>query len=221
MLPELKQYADLAYANHDTIQNTYDCAMAAINKGIEGVFVECGVAAGSQIGVMGHVCRLTGDKRKIYAYDSYEGIPLAGPNDTEQPGVGPLPNNHQFPPNLLVSSGITVHNLPAVQHNIGKRWGLDINQYVFVKGWFQNTVPINNIDKIALLRLDGDLYDSTRVCLEYLHPKVQRGGYVIIDDYALSGARKAVTEYFEKHKLICSITPVDRNKPEVHWYEVL
>jgi hypothetical protein len=46
------------------------------------------------------------------------------------------------------------------------------------------------------LRLDGDLYESTEICLKYLYPKVSVGGVVIIDDYALDGAKMAVCDYF-------------------------
>lgn len=223
MLPELKTYASLAYSNEDTIQNTYDLAYRAINDGIEGDFVECGVAAGSQIGVMGHVCRLLNSNKKIYAYDSYKGIPLAGPNDTDQPGVGPLDPNRPMPNDLrelLVSSGVTSHGLDVVMGNILTRWGLNIKQYEFVEGWFQDTLPFNNIEKISLLRLDGDLYESTKVCMEYLHPKVQRGGFVIIDDYALAGAKKAVHEYWDKHGLNYDLIPVRPQDKEVHWYQI-
>jgi O-methyltransferase len=80
-----------------------------------------------------------------------------------------------------------------------EEWSIDPGQLVYHKGWFQNTLPTDApqlFDRgIALLRLDGDLYESTKVCLRYLHPLVAEGGYVIVDDYALTGCRKAVTEY--------------------------
>lgn len=223
MLDELKTYADLAYSNVDTIQNTYDLACKAIVNGVEGDFVECGVAAGSQIGVMGHVCKKLSSPKKIYAYDSYQGIPLAGQFDADQPGVGPVDPNRALPTDpreLLVSSGITVHGLDVVKDNIGKRWRLMIENYVFVEGWFQDTVPVNTIDKISLLRLDGDLYDSTKVCLDHLHHKVQKGGFVIIDDYALVGARKALHDFWEEHNLNYELVAVRPLEKEVHWYQI-
>jgi O-methyltransferase len=102
-----------------------------------------------------------------------------------------------------------------------ERWNLDLNMYEFVVGWFENTIPLNNINKISLLRLDGDLYSSTKVCLDNLHHKVQKGGYVIVDDYALAGARKAVHEYFENNKLNYELIPVNPLIKEVHWYQVI
>jgi O-methyltransferase len=67
------------------------------------------------------------------------------------------------------------------------------------KGWFQDTLPIDSaeIDKIAILRLDGDWYESTKICLDYLYEKIVPRGFIIFDDYGLySGCKKAVDEFF-------------------------
>ena len=74
------------------------------------------------------------------------------------------------------------------------------------------------IKSISILRLDGDLYESTKVCLEYLYPKVTKGGFVIIDDYEnLDGCRKAVHEYLEKHNLHPTIKKVKDGKGPIYW----
>ena len=224
MLPELQKYANVAYSNLDTIQNTYDLSVAALQ--VEGDFVECGVAAGAQIGVMGHVLQKFNSNKRIYAFDSYQGIPLAGKFDDQQPGIGALDPNRYVPENtreLLKSSGITVHSLANVRQNIGNNWRLDINKYNFIEGWFQDTLPVvaPQIRKIALLRLDGDLYESTKVCMDYLHDKIQKGGYVIVDDYALLGCQTAIKEYFDEHGLEYELKPVNPQAPEVHYYQVL
>jgi hypothetical protein len=149
---------------------------------------------------MGYACQVHSDRRKIFAFDSYQGIPMASERDDQQPGVGyfeaPLPFVEDKR-TLLRSSGVTVHALGQVRQNLSQ-WGLDLAQYELIEGWFQNTLPAveRRIDAIALLRLDGDLYESTRVCLEALHDKVSPGGYVIVDDYALRGCRDALHEYF-------------------------
>jgi hypothetical protein len=64
------------------------------------------------------------------------------------------------------------------------------------------------------------LYESTKVCLEYLHPKIQKGGFVIVDDYALVVAKKALHEYWDKHGLNYELIPVRPQDKEVHWYQV-
>lgn len=76
-----------------------------------------------------------------------------------------------------------------------REWGVPEDFLVWHPGWFQDTVPGANIDQIALLRLDGDLYESTLVCLQHLYPRVVSGGWVIVDDYGLPGCREAVNQF--------------------------
>jgi hypothetical protein len=188
-----------------------------INKKIAGDFVECGVAAGAQIMAMSLANIHKSGNRTIWAFDSFEGIPMAGEFDDVQVGIGEIKHD-KFAPleERLVSSGITVHSMENVQETF-KRYNLPLDNVNFVKGWFQHTVPVNEVEEISILRLDGDLYESTLVCLQHLYPKVVTGGAVIIDDYALTGCRLAVEHYFESIKqdmpdMIC----VDGNM--VHYF---
>ena len=78
------------------------------------------------------------------------------------------------------------------------RYGLLDEQVRFLRGWFRDTLPSAPIERLALLRLDGDLYDSTYDTLAALYPRVSVGGYVIIDDYdAVDECREAVHDYLE------------------------
>lgn len=210
----LKVFSQSAYSTFGMIQKTYDIAKNCFSENIEGAFVECGVAAGAQVGVMAQVCKEHGDTaREIHLYDSFEGIPLAGPKDTQQPGIGEITHNVNVPDrDLLKSSGITVHGIQAVKNNM-KRWGVDSMNLIYHQGWFQDTLPNNTIDKIAILRLDGDLYESNRVCLEHLGHKVVKGGYIIIDDYALKGAQVAVHEYIDNNNLDVDLVKIYEGVP--------
>jgi O-methyltransferase len=196
----LQKCSSIAYSFKETVQHTYDCAEKLILENIEGDFVECGVAAGAQIGAMQCAIKQNNVNRRIFAFDSFEGIPMAGEFDTEQAGIGEITHD-KFAPieQRLVSSGVTVHSLENVLDNF-KFFNLPTENIIFVKGWFQHTLHTvgGEMEKIALLRLDGDLYESTFVCLEYLYPKVVKGGIVIIDDYALNGCRQAIKDYFPK-----------------------
>ena len=183
----IKDIAAKAYSNEATVLNSYYIANSTCD--LQGDIVECGVAAGAQVAAMYRGC----PNKKIWLFDSFEGIPLAGEHDTSQPGIGEF--NHDVKGNLLISSGITVHGINEVRNNF-KNWGVNDSDFNYVIGWFENTIPVNNIEKIAVLRLDGDLYNSTKVCLEWLFPKVVKGGWVIIDDYGLDGCKKATDEYF-------------------------
>lgn len=181
----LEKLQQIAYSYPATLWNTFEMAINA--SVLPGVFIECGVGAGAQIGAMCLALQDLNVNKKVIGFDSFEGIPMAGPNDLTQPGIGPHKNNGE-----LISSGITVHSVDNVRSNL-KKSGV-IYPVELIKGWFQNTVPRWKGD-IALLRIDGDLYESTKVCLHYLLPQVVNGGVVIIDDYALHGCRKACDEY--------------------------
>lgn len=200
---KLDYIAQFAYSYRTTIQNSYDMTILVVAEGIKGDLVECGVAAGAQIGAFQQALHDCNSIRKIWAFDSYEGIPLAGEYDTLQAGIGEITHDKYLPiEQRLVTSGITAHSLKDVKSNFSK-WQLPIDNIEFVEGWFQHTLPKNSekIKEIAILRLDGDLHESTIVCLEHLYPKVSIGGVVIIDDYALDGCRIALEQYFEKNNI--------------------
>ena len=185
-----------------TFQATYDICTAALRNGVPGDFVECGVYAGAHPAIMAkaimeHVANrgeyALRDNRRVHLFDSFEGIPLAGPHDDELKGK---------------PFGVSACSLDQVKANM-KTWGIPDELLVYHPGWFADTVPQWTGYKrreIAVLRLDGDLYDSTKVCLEHLEPLVSDGGCVIIDDFNLAGCRKAVLEY-------CVPAPVYWYKP--------
>jgi O-methyltransferase len=81
---------------------------------------------------------------------------------------------------------------------------------IFSKGWFKDTLPTAPIERLAILRLDGDMYSSTMDTLVSLYPKLSRGGFVIIDDYgALETCRKAVADFRESNKINDPLLPID------------
>jgi len=174
------------YSTWQTIELTYYFCKDAVDKGIEGDFVECGVAAGNNFGAM----LLAG--RKGWGFDSFEGIPWCSDKDDIQPGMSGKPKFTKGE-----SSGISSHSMEGVISNL-EIWGCGDN-YELVKGWFKDTIPNNKIEKIAVLRLDGDLYESTMTPLKYLYSKLSIGGYLIIDDWELGGCRKAFYEFFSEN----------------------
>lgn len=187
----------LAYSNEETLMFSKECAEKM--KDIEGDFVECGVAAGAQILAMASAA----PNKIIHAFDSFEGIPLPSNKDDQMPGIKFLTKEEQklLPKpgkQILESSGATVVSLESFMENISI---LEHPENVIIhKGWFENTVNDAKIEKISILRLDGDLYNSTLVCLQALFPKVIKGGIVIIDDWELIGCKTACKDYFKKIK---------------------
>lgn len=215
LLDRIKAISSGAYSTHETLINTLTCASTVLAQQIPGDFVECGVAAGSQIAMMEVAIKLHHDRTKmIHAFDSFEGIPLASLKDDQQPGIGNI-KPEQVKPELkdrLVSSGITVHNLPSVIRNLAS-WECNCEVFKFHQGWFQNTLPRTQVGPISLLRLDGDLYESTQVCLEYLYPRMSPGAILIIDDWALLGCRRACDEYFKTYTELYGPYPVANSTP--------
>ncbi len=210
---KLQAAASIAYSTRPTIDNTYNLSKQMLPK--EGCFVECGVGAGSQIMAM-QLAALGTDKR-VYAFDSFEGIPMAGEHDTSQPGIGEIKHNKFLPlKERLVSSGITCHSSKNVKDNF-ERFGIPLTNILFIEGWFQDTLPLYETGPIALLRLDGDLYESTLVCLEYLYPRLIIGGACIVDDWSLDGCEKAIRDYFKDN--MPKIIFVEGNSGPAYFYK--
>lgn len=137
------------------------------------------------------------EDRKVYVADSFEGLPKPAP-DSFPADKDDIHYIHQF---LAVSQ-------QQVESNF-KKYGLLDDQVVFLKGWFKNTLPNAPMEKLAILRLDGDMYSSTIDALTNLYPKLSKGGFCIIDDYALSGCKKAVYDYRAEHGIVAEIKAVD------------
>jgi hypothetical protein len=163
---------------------------------LSGDFVECGIAMGSGIACMRRACK----GKRVWGYDSFEGIHLAGPNDTEQPGLGEIV--HQEKNNYLQSSGVTVHPMEQVSEILYDILRFRHDDFILVKGWVQNTLPVVQPQRISLLRLDMDLYAPTLFALEQLYPKLVSGGILLIDDGNLAGVMRACEAYLGEVKWI-------------------
>ena len=190
----LALFGQRALSTSATVKNSYLLAEKCITENVAGDFVECGVFCGTQVAAMALANQVHKAGRKIHLFDSFQGIPQAGPNDGDDikacigEGEG-----------KLITTGVSASTVDAVKGHMAG-WQIDPCSLVYHPGWFQDTLPTDVMQLgdrgIALLRLDGDLYESTKVCLTYLHPLVPCGGYVIVDDYGLSGCQKAVFDYF-------------------------
>jgi hypothetical protein len=136
--------------------------------------------------------------RTVWVADSFEGLPP--------------PNPEKYP----ADAGMTLHeatffavSLETVKNNFS-RYGLLDDQVKFLKGWFKDTLPSAPIEKLAVLRLDGDLYESTMDALVHLYPKLSPGGYIIVDDYGtVFPCKKAVSDYRKKHNITEPIIKID------------
>jgi O-methyltransferase len=99
--------------------------------------------------------------------------------------------------------------LDDVKDNV-RRYGLLDHRMVFLEGWFRDTLPSAPVERLALLRLDGDLYESTLVALESLYDRVSPGGFIIVDDYgAIAPCRQAVHDFRAARGIVEPLRPID------------
>jgi O-methyltransferase len=190
---------------YDGLVSLADQVRHCEDAGIEGDFVEMGTYRGGALALMALANLKYGKSRRtLHGFDSFEGIPWP---DSERDDLFWIQDALKL--NLDDCKGQT----QAANRVVGTRDEFDALFNTVVpypkeclkvhQGWFQNTVSAaaKEIDKIAILRLDSDLYDSTKICLDALFPKVVDGGFVIIDDWCLKGARSAVQDYLSAHNL--------------------
>jgi O-methyltransferase len=134
----------------------------------------------------------------VWAADSFEGLPPpAADADREQSAFD------------LSGVGYLKVSLEEVRAALD-RFGLLDDQVRFLKGWFKDTLPTAPVGPLAILRLDGDMYESTRDALTPLYPKVSRGGFVIVDDYlSWPGCRRAIDEFRAAHGITAPLQAID------------
>ena len=185
------------------LDNVQFCVEAALSQGIPGDLIETGVWRGGATILMRAILRAYGiQDRTVWVADSFEGLPP--PNPEKYPyDTGDV---HHLYKELVVS-------LEQVQANF-ECYDLLDEQVRFLKGWFSQTLPSAPIEKLAVIRLDGDMYESTMDGLVNLYPKLSPGGYIIIDDYQniyTPGCRRAVDDYRRKYGITDELVPVSWN----------
>lgn len=187
------------------LENLHDCLRIIIRDDVPGDVVETGVWRGGASIFMKGVLTVYGDSRDIWLADSFEGLPP--PDEVNYPSD----KGWRFDKAawyLAVSED-------EVRNNF-KRYGLLDKHVKFIKGWFRDTLETLPVQRISLLRLDGDLYESTIQALEPLYPKVSVGGFCVIDDYgAVDGCEQAVNDYRAQHGISDPIIDIDGSG--VYW----
>jgi predicted O-methyltransferase YrrM len=181
------------YLSYDRLASLYDLARAAP----EGAIVECGVWRGGSSAMM----LLADPSREAWLFDSWEGLPEPGPRD-----VAPGGKRRE--------KGANYAEQGTVERLLFKELGRSRDRVHLVRGWFEETLPATRaqIGPIALLHLDGDWYESTKVALEHLYDLVLPGGHVVADDYFhWRGCKEAIDEFLTE--------PVEMTRVDVavHW----
>jgi Macrocin-O-methyltransferase (TylF) len=163
------------------MDNLQACVETVLRDGVAGDLIETGVWRGGAVMLMKAILKANGvTDRTVWIADSFAGLPKP---DSKSDGADYSQNKF-----LAVSRN-------RVEANF-RRFGLMDDRVRFLEGWFCDTLPGAPIDKLAVLRLDGDLYSSTMDALVSLYPKVNKGGFVIVDDYfGWPGCNRAIHEY--------------------------
>ena len=181
----------------ERLYSLHKCAEYIAAAGIAGDLAECGVWRGGSCMLMALGLIRAGDTgRHIYMYDTFEGHPRPDPDkDVDLWGNRGIDEwRRQEEAGTLGEWGVA--SLAEVRGNLLST-GYPAERLIFVQGMVETTVPGNTPANLALLRLDTDWYESTRVALQHLYPKLAEGGVLIIDDYGhYRGQRQAVDEYF-------------------------
>ena len=180
------------------LDNIHQCLDVIRQEGVPGDLMETGVWRGGAVVFMrGYLAAYNIRDRIVWAADSFAGLPK--PTAPQDAGYDFSADVH---PILAIS-------LEEVQHLFAKYDLLD-EQVRFVKGWFHESLPHVSVKQLALLRLDGDLYESTRDALANLYHKVVPGGFVIIDDYGdFAPCKSAVDEFRSEYDVTETIEQID------------
>lgn len=179
------------------LENVRKCVEELLANKIPGDLIETGVwRGGCCILMRGVMAAYDDETRVVYVADSFAGLPQTEREDDDAASL-------HFDRTLAVSRDKGAEAFA--------RYGLLDDQVRFVEGWFQDTLPGLADRKWSLIRLDGDMYDSTMDALTNLYPRLNPGGFVIVDDYhAYNACRRAVNDFGEKKRISEELVAIDR-----------
>ena len=180
------------------LNNIQFCIENVVKNNVPGDFIETGVWRGGSCIFAKSLFNILDKSRTVWVADSFEGLPK--------------PNAELYPEDKgddLFSLEQLRISKEQVQENF-KRFNLLDDKVKFLKGWFKDTLPTAPIDQLAIIRLDGDMYESTMDGLVNLYHKLSAGGYIIIDDYGtIPACKKAVHDFRDKHGITEEILNID------------
>ena len=181
------------------MDNIEQCVRQALGDGVPGDLIETGVWRGGSVIFMRAILKAhDATDRTVWVADSFAGLPK--------------PDAKRYPADAgdrHWTYGALAVSLEQVRANFG-RFGLLDDQVRFLPGWFKDTLPGAPIERLAVARLDGDMYESTMDALEALYPKLQPGGFLIMDDYgAVPACQRATEDYRNRNGIREPIVPID------------
>jgi O-methyltransferase len=181
------------------LDNLQSCIVDVVENRVPGDLIETGVWRGGATIFMRAALKALGDhERTVWVADSFQGLPKP---DAELYPVDRGDDSWRRPERAV--------SLEDVKRNF-ERYSLLDEQVQFLVGWFRDTLPAAPIERLAILRLDADLYESTIVALRSLYPKLSKGGYVIVDDFgAVPNCREAVEDFRRDSQITEEVKAID------------
>jgi O-methyltransferase len=187
------------------LDNLHSCIREILEEKVPGDFIETGVWRGGACIFMRAALQAYDDNvRRVWAADSFEGLPRPDGRYSQDRG-----DRHWKKKDQLAVS------LDQVKANFA-RYDLLDERVCFLQGWFKDTLTSAAIERLAILRLDGDMYSSTMDALQSLYPKLSSGGFVIVDDYGvLESCRSAVEDFRSANGIDTPVKAIDQSG--VYW----
>jgi hypothetical protein len=199
----------LTMTSPERVKALLDAIFYVESSKLEGDFVECGVwKGGSTLAAAKMFEYLHSYHRKLWLFDTFEGMSAPTKDDVDLNDV--YAENRMRNEDKKTSNIWAYSELEEVKHNLGLS-AYPQDRFIFVKGKVEDTLKKDYLpDKISILRLDTDWYESTLIEMEILYPRVVKGGIIIVDDYGhWKGSKKAVDEYFKKQGLNVFLNRID------------
>ncbi len=188
--------------SRERLDNIQECVQSVISDSVPGDLIETGVWRGGATIFMRAILAAHGiDDRTVWVADSFEGFP------TDEARKQAVDHGVDFSGGW--GDAMLAVDLDTVKTNF-QRYGLLDSQVEFLVGWFADTLPNAPIERLAILRLDGDLYESTWDAIHALYPKLSVGGYLIVDDYGTwEACRRAIDDYRRREGISEPIQEID------------
>lgn len=197
---DLRNVTELSHTmvGRERLENVQYCVDTVLAEDIKGDFIETGIwRGGTCIFMQGLLMAYGATGRTVWAADSFEGVP-----------VPTLPQDKGFDLSSKVFPFLAV-SLDEVRE-LFERYGLLNENVKFLKGWFKETLAAAPIEQLAILRLDGDLYESTMDALAPLYDKVSNGGFIIVDDYgSCPPCKRAIDDFRSQRGISDELQTID------------
>jgi len=170
--------------------NLYNLVQKVNSMGLDGDIVECGVWNGGSAALMAFAClkNNAANNRILWLFDSFAGLPPPGPRD------GIIENKYYF-------QGLNEGSVQKVEKAF-RKLSLPMDDVNIFPGWFENTLTKAEIERIAILHIDADWYNSVMSVLQAFYDKVVPGGFIVLDDYGYwDGCTRAFEDYVSQNRL--------------------